>query len=68
MQLHVPRSLELFKNHLVHFAPGIDQSGGENGQAAAFLAVARRAEKLLRLQERLRFHAARHRPAFAGLE
>ena len=68
MQLHVACSLEFFKNDLVHLASRIDQSGGQDCQAAAFLAIARRAKKLLGLQERLRLNAAGHRPALAWLK
>src|SRR5688572_4981967 len=68
MQLHVSRPLELLENHLVHLAAGIDERGSENRQAAAFLAVARRAEKFLGLEESFGFHAARHGAAFARLK
>src|SRR2546425_7908696 len=47
-QLHVPGALELLEDHLVHAAPGVDEGGGEDRQAAAALAVARGAEELPR--------------------
>src|SRR3546814_3585464 len=36
-QLHVAGALELLEDHLVHAAPGLDESGGEDGEAAALL-------------------------------
>ena len=45
VQLHVAGAFELLVDHLVHAGAGVDQGGGENGQAAAFFDVARRAEK-----------------------
>src|SRR5687768_14820235 len=68
VQFHVSRPFELLENYLIHFASGIDERRGEDGQAAAFLTVARRAKEFLRLQERLCFHAAGHGAALAGLE
>ena len=52
VQLHVARALELFENHFVHTAAGVDQRGGENRQAAAFLNVASCSEETLRLVQR----------------
>ena len=40
-------AFELFEDHFVHAAAGIDQRGGENRQRAAFFDIARRAEKAL---------------------
>ena len=48
VQFHITGSLEFFKNNFVHSAAGIDQRGGDNGEAAAVLDVAGGAEKSLR--------------------
>ena len=39
MDLHIAGALELFVDHLVHARAGIDQGGGNDGQAAALLHV-----------------------------
>src|SRR5262245_24917988 len=54
----VTRALELFEDHFVHAAAGIDQRGGDDGERAAFLDVARGAEEALRPLQRVRVHAA----------
>src|SRR3546814_5574765 len=51
-QLHVAGALELLEDHLVHAAPGLDESGGEDGEAAALLDVAGGADELLGRVER----------------
>ena len=43
----VAGALELFEDHFVHAAAGIDQGGGDDGQRAAFLDIARGAEEAL---------------------
>ncbi len=43
----VTGALELFEDHLVHAAAGIDQRRGDDGERATFLDVARRAEEAL---------------------
>src|SRR5690606_23271808 len=60
VQVHftVTRALELFKDHLVHLAAGIDQRRGDNREAAAFFDVTRRAEEPLRTMQRVTVHAA----------
>ena len=58
MDLHVPRALELLEDDLVHAAAGVDEGGGQDGQAAAFLDVAGGAEEALRLMQRVGVHAA----------
>ena len=58
MHLHVAGALELFKNDFVHAAAGVHQRRGHDGERAAFLDVARRAEKALRLVQRVGVHAA----------
>jgi hypothetical protein len=45
---HVAGALELLEDDLVHARAGVDQRGGDDGQAAAFLDVAGRAEEALR--------------------
>src|SRR5881227_3390473 len=57
MQLHVACALEFFEDQFVHSAAGFSQSSRQYRQAAAFLRISRRAEKFLRLNERLRFDA-----------
>ena len=54
--LAVTGALELLEDHLVHPGTGVDQGRGEDGQGAALLAVAGRAEELLR-----RFQECRER-------
>src|SRR5690349_17357912 len=54
----VTGALELFEDDLVHAAAGIDQRGGDDRQAAAFLDVARRAEEPLRALQRVGVDAA----------
>src|SRR3989442_9477586 len=50
---------ELLEDHLVHARSGVDQRGRHNGERAARLDVAGRAEEPLRLLERVRIDAAR---------
>src|SRR5690606_36907339 len=45
--LRIAGTLELLEDHLVHAAAGVDQRGGDDREAAAFLDVARRAEEAL---------------------
>ena len=45
---HVAGALELLEDDLVHARAGVDQRGGDDGQRAALLDVARRAEEALR--------------------
>src|SRR5690606_6469323 len=47
VQFHVTGALEFFVDHLVHLGAGIDQGGGDDGQAAAFLYIPRRTEETL---------------------
>ena len=49
VQLHVAGALELLEDHFVHAAAGVDQGGGQDRQAAAFLELAGGAEEALRL-------------------
>ena len=58
VQLHVARALELLVDHLVHLGSGVDQRRRDNGQAAAFLDVSRRAEETLRPFQGMRIDAA----------
>src|SRR5207245_1243341 len=48
-KLHVAGALDLFENHLVHAAAGVDEGGGEYGQTAAFFRLAGSAKETLRL-------------------
>src|SRR5204862_364683 len=48
------------EDEVVHAAVGLDEGGGEDGEAAAFLGVARGAEKLLGLDEGLGIDAPGH--------
>jgi hypothetical protein len=53
VDLAVAGALELFEDHLVHARAGVDERGGDDGQRAAFLDVARRAEEALGLVQRV---------------
>ena len=59
-ELHVSGAFELLEDELVHAAAGIDERGGDDGQRARFLGVARRGEKLARDFQRARIDAAGH--------
>src|SRR5258706_6603036 len=59
VDLQVAGALEFLVDHIVHAAAGVDQRGGDDGERAAFLDVARRAEEALGLLQRVRVHAAR---------
>jgi hypothetical protein len=54
----VAGALELLEDHFVHAAAGVDQRGGDDGQRAAFLDVAGRAEEALRPLQRVGVDAA----------
>ena len=58
VDLHVAGALELFVNHVIHLRAGVDQGGGEDGQRAALLDVARRAEEALGPLQGIGVHAA----------
>lgn len=58
MQFHVACSLELFKNHFVHAASGINQSGRNDREASVAVNIAGGAEEAFRLVERIRIHTA----------
>jgi len=47
-QFRIAGALELFENHFVHAAAGVDQRGGDDGQRTAFFDVTRGAEEALR--------------------
>ena len=49
VQFHVAGALELLEDHFVHAAAGVDEGGGQDRQAAAFLGLAGGAEEALRL-------------------
>ena len=48
VELHVSGAFEFLENELVHAALGIDEGGGEDGEAAVILGVAGGAEKPFR--------------------
>ena len=54
----VAGALELFEDHFVHAAAGVDQRGRDDGERAAFLDVARGAEEALRPLQRVGVDAA----------
>ena len=58
LDFQIPRAFELLKNHFVHLAVRLDERGGENGEAAAFLTLAGGTEELAHELERLVVHAA----------
>ena len=69
MDLHVSGALVFLEDEVVHAALRLDERGGENGEAATFLEVARRTEEFLGLRKRLGIDAAAHRAAaFVRLE
>jgi hypothetical protein len=47
VQLRIAGALELFEDHLVHPAAGVDQGGGDDGERAALFDVAGGAEEAL---------------------
>ncbi len=53
MDFHVAGALELLVDHVVHPRAGVDQRRGDDGQRAAFLDVARRAEEALGALQRV---------------
>src|SRR5512137_623620 len=56
--LHVPGALELLEDHLVHAAAGVDEGGADDGEGAALLGLAGRAEEPLRALQRAAVDAA----------
>ena len=64
--LHVSRALELLEDQLVHAAPRINERGGDDGERAGLLGVARGGENLARDFQRAAVHAAGHRASAAG--
>ena len=59
VDFHVAGAFELFEDHVVHAAAGIDQRGRDDGQRTAFFDVAGRAEEALRTLQRVRIDTAR---------
>ena len=57
MDFHVAGPLEFLVDHFVHLRSGVDQGGGDDGQAAAFLDIAGGAEETLRPLQGIRVHA-----------
>ena len=57
VELHVPSSLELLEDHLVHLRAGVDQRGREDGERPALLDVSGGTEEALGLVERRRVEA-----------
>src|SRR6185369_7645513 len=53
VNFRVTGTFELFEDHVVHTRTGVDQRSGDDGQRAAFLDVARRAEESLRTLQRV---------------
>ena len=51
-------AFEFFENHFVHAAAGIDQSGRDNRERAAFFDIARRAKETLGALQRIGIDAA----------
>ena len=60
VQLHIAGALVFLEDQVVHAAVRLDERGGEDGEAAAFLGIARGAEEFLRLDQRLGIDAAGH--------
>src|SRR4051794_30303784 len=59
MNFGVTCSLELFKDDIVHSRTRVDQRRGDDGQRAAFLNVAGRAEETLRALQSIRIDTTR---------
>ncbi len=59
MDFAVAGALELLVDHVVHLRARVDEGGGEDREAAAFLDIARGAEEALRPLQRVRVDAAR---------
>ena len=59
VDLAVAGALELLEDHVVHAAAGVDERGRDDGQRAALLDVARRAEEPLRAVQGVGVDAAR---------
>jgi len=59
VQLHIAGAFELFVNDIIHPAAGIDQAGGDDRKAAAFLDLARSTEEVLGRVQRSRIDTAR---------
>src|SRR5690606_1995939 len=57
-EVGVAGALELFEDDFVHARPGVDQRRRDDGERAATLDVARRAEEALGLLERVRVDTA----------
>jgi len=47
MEFHIACPLELFIDELIHAATGINEAGGDDGQAPTFSSIAGSAEELL---------------------
>ena len=62
VEFHVAGALKFFVYHVIHTAAGIYQRRRKDGQATAFLYVARRTEEPLGLVERGRIHTAAECP------
>jgi len=58
MDFRVTGALELFKDHLVHAAAGVDQGGSDDGQRSAFFHIACCAQKTLGPLQRIGIDAA----------
>ena len=54
----VPCSLKFFEDHIIHFAPSIDQGSGQNGERAPFFHFAGGTEKGLRFLKGVGIEAA----------
>ena len=59
MQFHVAGALEFFIDDFVHARTGVDQRRCQDGQAAAFLDIARRAEETFRPLQGIGVNTAR---------
>src|SRR5690606_5400416 len=56
VQFHVASALEFLVDHLVHLRTGVDQTGGDDGQAAAFLDIACCTEETFRTLQGVGVH------------
>ena len=66
MQFHISGAFELFVNHLVHAATGINQAGGYDCEATAFFNVTGAAEEFLGRVQGCRIYSSGKGPTTGG--
>ena len=56
MQFHVAGAFEFFIDYFIHLRAGVDQTGGDDGKAAAFFDITRGTEETFRTLKRVCIH------------